>query len=146
VQSRVPTEPSLMIFDIIHRTASSRYIQLSAISFFGSCGRDELLVAGYGRGSGISAGFSVPLPRGAPQNTLQLHHPPAFINTFSYYLLSMSVPPPTSTWDTIQNVFYRKHEIYQMSWKVPDLSDYLVTAAKNGGPIGERTSDNLSQC
>jgi hypothetical protein len=49
----------------------------------------------------------------------------------------MSVLPPTSTWDTIENVFYRKEEVYQMSWKVPDLSDYLVAAAKNGGPIGE---------
>jgi len=24
-----------------------------------------------------------------------------------------------------------------MSWKVPDLSDYLVAVGKNGGPIGE---------
>lgn len=40
-------------------------------------------------------------------------------------------------WDTIQNVFYRKDEIYQMAWKVPDLSDYLVEVAKNGGPIGQ---------
>jgi hypothetical protein len=39
-------------------------------------------------------------------------------------------------WDTIQNVFYRKDEVYTMAWRVPDLSDYLVTAAKNGGPIG----------
>ncbi|WVF72368.1 hypothetical protein IAT40_007183 [Kwoniella sp. CBS 6097] len=42
---------------------------------------------------------------------------------------------PTATWDTIQNVFYRKEEIYTMSWRVTDLSDYLVCAAKNGGPI-----------
>jgi hypothetical protein len=39
-------------------------------------------------------------------------------------------------WDTIQNVFYRKDEIYSMGWKVPDLSDYLYAAARNGGPIG----------
>jgi len=55
----------------------------------------------------------------------------------------MSVLPPTSTWDTIQNVFYRKEEVYQMSWNVPDLSDYLVAAAKNGGPIGESTSTSI---
>ena len=24
-----------------------------------------------------------------------------------------------------------------MSWKIPDLSDYLFAGAKNGGPIGE---------
>ncbi|KAK8870008.1 hypothetical protein IAR55_000578 [Kwoniella newhampshirensis] len=42
---------------------------------------------------------------------------------------------PTATWDTIQNVFYRKEEVYTMSWRIPDLSDYIVTAAKNGGPI-----------
>jgi len=33
-------------------------------------------------------------------------------------------------------VFYRKDEIYSMGWKVPDLSDYLYAAARNGGPIG----------
>lgn len=48
----------------------------------------------------------------------------------------MTVLSPTATWDTIQNVFYRKEEVYQMSWRIPDLSDYLVAAAKNGGPIG----------
>lgn len=26
-----------------------------------------------------------------------------------------------------------------MGWKVPDLSDYLVAVAKNGGPIGALT-------
>ncbi|ORX39657.1 Vps16, C-terminal region-domain-containing protein [Kockovaella imperatae] len=47
----------------------------------------------------------------------------------------MSVPAPTSSWDTIKNVFYRKDEVYQMSWQIPDLSDYLVAVGKNGGPI-----------
>ena len=23
-----------------------------------------------------------------------------------------------------------------MSWKIPDLSDYIVTVGKNGGPVG----------
>jgi hypothetical protein len=27
-----------------------------------------------------------------------------------------------------------------MGWKVPDLSDYLYAAARNGGPIGISTS------
>ncbi|CAK9781051.1 putative vacuole organization and biogenesis-related protein [Cutaneotrichosporon oleaginosum] len=48
----------------------------------------------------------------------------------------MTLPiAPTATWDTIQDVFYRKEEVYQMAWKVPDLSDYLVAVGKNGGPI-----------
>lgn len=34
-------------------------------------------------------------------------------------------------------MFYRKDEVYQMSWKVPDLSDFVVAVGKNGGPIGE---------
>ena len=40
-------------------------------------------------------------------------------------------------WDTLEDVFYRKDEVYQMSWKVPDLSDFVVAVGKNGGPIGE---------
>ncbi|KAK4687137.1 vacuolar protein sorting-associated protein 16, partial [Tremellales sp. Uapishka_1] len=47
----------------------------------------------------------------------------------------MAVPSPTSTWDTIQDVFYRKEEVYSMLWKIPDLSDYLIAGGKNGGPI-----------
>ena len=46
-----------------------------------------------------------------------------------------SLPP--IRWDTIQNVFYRKDEVYTMDWKIPDLSDYLVAVSKNGGPIGK---------
>ncbi|RSH95606.1 hypothetical protein EHS25_000698 [Saitozyma podzolica] len=42
---------------------------------------------------------------------------------------------PTASWDTIQNVFYRKDEVYAMSWRIPDLSDYLIAGAKHGGPI-----------
>ncbi|KAL1411169.1 Vacuolar protein sorting-associated protein 16 [Vanrija albida] len=42
---------------------------------------------------------------------------------------------PTATWDTIEDVFYRKEEVYQMAWNVPDLSDYLVAVSRNGGPI-----------
>lgn len=66
----------------------------------------------------------------------------------------MTVPSPTATlvvflspvnsalnvanrWDTIQNVFYRKEELYTMSWKIPNLSDYIVAAAKYGGAIGQ---------
>ncbi|KAL7422143.1 Vacuolar protein sorting-associated protein 16 [Cryptotrichosporon argae] len=44
-------------------------------------------------------------------------------------------PVPTASWDTIQHVFYRKEELYALPWAVGDLADYLVAAAKNGGPI-----------
>lgn len=39
-------------------------------------------------------------------------------------------------WATIQDVFYRKEEVYTMSWKIQDLSDYVFAGARNGGPIG----------
>jgi hypothetical protein len=41
------------------------------------------------------------------------------------------------SWDTIENVFYRKDDVYSMLWKISDLSDYLIAGAKCGGPIGE---------
>ncbi|WRT66892.1 uncharacterized protein IL334_003855 [Kwoniella shivajii] len=47
----------------------------------------------------------------------------------------MSLATPTATWDTIQDVFYRKEEIYTMSWRIPDLSEYIIAVGKNGGPI-----------
>ncbi|WWC85237.1 uncharacterized protein L201_000099 [Kwoniella dendrophila CBS 6074] len=47
----------------------------------------------------------------------------------------MSLTSPTATWDTIQDVFYRKEEIYTMSWRIPDLSEYIIAVGKNGGPI-----------
>lgn len=42
---------------------------------------------------------------------------------------------PTLEWSSLQDVFYRKSEIYQLTWGIDDLSDYLVTSAKNGGLI-----------
>ena len=48
----------------------------------------------------------------------------------------------TYRWDTIQNIFYRKDEVYNMSWRIPDLSDYLFAGAKNGGPIGRQPIAN----
>jgi hypothetical protein len=49
-------------------------------------------------------------------------------------------------WDTIQNVFYSKEEVYSMLWNIPDLSDYLVSAGKNGGPIGWSPSAWSLEC
>lgn len=70
-------------------------------------------------------------------------------STFFHYTMTLPISPTatyvlhstskadSTRWDTIENVFYRKEDVYQMSWKVPDLSDYLVAVGKNGGPIGE---------
>ncbi|WVW83415.1 hypothetical protein I302_105435 [Kwoniella bestiolae CBS 10118] len=55
----------------------------------------------------------------------------------------MSISSPTATWDTIQNVFYRKEEVYTMSWNVHDLSEYIVAVGKNGGPIAMIRDDRL---
>ncbi|WWC61373.1 uncharacterized protein I303_103954 [Kwoniella dejecticola CBS 10117] len=54
----------------------------------------------------------------------------------------MSLSSPTATWDTIQDVFYRKEDIYTMSWSIKDLSDYVVCAGKNGGPIAIIRDEN----
>lgn len=52
------------------------------------------------------------------------------------------------SWDTIENVFYRKDDVYSMLWKISDLSDYLIAGARCGGPIGKWTlrggADRLS--
>jgi len=32
--------------------------------------------------------------------------------------------------------FFRKHSVYQMQWKYMDVSDYIVTGARYGGPLG----------
>jgi hypothetical protein len=41
------------------------------------------------------------------------------------------------SWETLENVFYRKEEFYSMAWDIADLSDFRVAAAQYGGPIGE---------
>ncbi|RHZ79068.1 hypothetical protein Glove_152g21 [Diversispora epigaea] len=44
-------------------------------------------------------------------------------------------PHPTTDWIQLQDRFYRKQEIYTMSWKHMDLSKYLIAGASYGGPI-----------
>ncbi|CAG8500529.1 11622_t:CDS:10 [Diversispora eburnea] len=44
-------------------------------------------------------------------------------------------PHPTTDWIQLQDRFYRKQEIYSMSWKHMDLSKYLIAGASYGGPI-----------
>ncbi len=48
-----------------------------------------------------------------------------------------NTPLTNPRWDTIQNVFYRKDEVYSLSWRISDLSEYLIAVGKNGGPIGK---------
>jgi hypothetical protein len=40
---------------------------------------------------------------------------------------------PTLEWSSLQDVFYRKSDIYHLTWGIDNLSDYLITSAKNGG-------------
>ncbi|KAF8587239.1 vacuolar protein sorting-associated protein 16 [Ramaria rubella] len=49
----------------------------------------------------------------------------------------MTAEHPTASWEPIQdgNAFYRKHTVYQMQWKSMDLSDYVIAAARYGGPL-----------
>lgn len=50
------------------------------------------------------------------------------------FLLAMSLQP-TAEWHDMQDIFYRKHRLYQMQWKELDLSQYRVSASSFGGPI-----------
>ncbi|KZT35392.1 vacuolar protein sorting-associated protein 16 [Sistotremastrum suecicum HHB10207 ss-3] len=47
------------------------------------------------------------------------------------------VPHPTSSWEPIQEgrAFYKKYELYSLHWKVADLSEYIVSGARYGGPL-----------
>lgn len=40
---------------------------------------------------------------------------------------------PTLEWSALQDVYYRKSDVYQLTWGIDDLSDYIVASAKNGG-------------
>lgn len=45
---------------------------------------------------------------------------------------------PTAFWEAMQdgNVFYRRHQIYSIPGKLPNLSDFIVAGSRHGGPIG----------
>ena len=56
-------------------------------------------------------------------------------------------PPASASWEALgstSDAFYRKEEIYSMLWSNIDLSDYVVAAARYGGPIGALVSLVLS--
>lgn len=45
-------------------------------------------------------------------------------------------PPPTATWEALGSVYYRRDEIYSMLWDLhSDLDDFIIAAARSGGPI-----------
>ncbi|KAI9501751.1 Vps16, N-terminal region-domain-containing protein [Coemansia spiralis] len=49
--------------------------------------------------------------------------------------MAMPAQHPTAEWHAMQDIFYRKHRIYQMQWAGLDLSKFRVAAASFGGPI-----------
>ncbi|KAJ2840805.1 Vacuolar protein [Coemansia sp. 'formosensis'] len=50
---------------------------------------------------------------------------------------------PTAEWHAMQDVFYRKHRIYQMQWAELDLGRFRVAASSFGGPIALLRDDRL---
>ncbi|KAJ2486778.1 Vacuolar protein [Coemansia sp. RSA 2050] len=50
---------------------------------------------------------------------------------------------PTSEWHAMQDVFYRKHRVYQMQWAELDLSRFRVSSSSFGGPIALLRDDRL---
>ncbi|KAH9823393.1 Vps16, N-terminal region-domain-containing protein [Melampsora americana] len=49
--------------------------------------------------------------------------------------MNHTLPPNSADWDSVGDTYYRKQEIYQMSWSISDLSSYKVVGASLGGPI-----------
>jgi len=44
---------------------------------------------------------------------------------------------PTASWEPIQDgkAFYRRHQIYSVSGKLPHLDDFIIAGCRNGGPL-----------
>ncbi|KAI0792484.1 vacuolar protein sorting-associated protein 16 [Abortiporus biennis] len=44
---------------------------------------------------------------------------------------------PTATWEALQdgNVFYRRHQVYSIHGKLPNLGNFIVAGCRYGGPI-----------
>ncbi|KAI9628688.1 hypothetical protein H4Q26_017982 [Puccinia striiformis f. sp. tritici PST-130] len=49
--------------------------------------------------------------------------------------MALNLPPHSSNWDKVGDAFYRKEEIYRMSWPIIDLSFYRVVGAPFAGPV-----------
>jgi hypothetical protein len=43
---------------------------------------------------------------------------------------------PTSSWEAMESVFYRRQQLYNVAGKFPNLGDYHVAGCRRGGPIG----------
>ena len=48
------------------------------------------------------------------------------------------VDHPTSTWEAMQdgNAFYKRHQLYSIPGKLPELSNFIIAGCRYGGPIG----------
>ncbi|KAI9307957.1 hypothetical protein BJ944DRAFT_129784 [Cunninghamella echinulata] len=44
-------------------------------------------------------------------------------------------PNPTADWIQFNDRFYRKQEVYSLSWNQSDLSKFMIAVAPYGGPI-----------
>lgn len=42
---------------------------------------------------------------------------------------------PTTEWTSLQDIFYRRTELYALNWGIENLADYVVAASSNGGLI-----------
>ncbi|KAL6303033.1 vacuolar protein sorting-associated protein 16 [Sparassis latifolia] len=44
---------------------------------------------------------------------------------------------PTASWEAMQdgNVFYKRHQIYSISGKLPNLGDFIIAGCRYGGPL-----------
>uniref|UniRef100_V5ES11 Probable vacuolar protein sorting-associated protein 16 homolog n=1 Tax=Kalmanozyma brasiliensis (strain GHG001) TaxID=1365824 RepID=V5ES11_KALBG len=42
---------------------------------------------------------------------------------------------PTTEWTSLQDIFYRRTELYALNWGIDNLADYVVAASSNGGLI-----------
>lgn len=48
-------------------------------------------------------------------------------------------------WNQMGDRFYRKFEVYQMSWGADmDVSKYILAGAPHGGPIGDLSFPSIS--
>lgn len=46
---------------------------------------------------------------------------------------------PTTSWEAMQdgNAFYRRHQIYSIPGKLPNLGDFITAGCRYGGPLGQ---------
>jgi hypothetical protein len=74
------------------------------------------------------------------------NQPQPIMIRLGFPLHAMAHPHPTTTWEAMQdgNTFYSKQQVYLMQWQgLLDLSDYIVSMAGHGGPIGEQSTTRI---